>query len=153
LVQSVWNRTFRLVLLLCMAVLAVQLVAFPQMAHSTTVRQVSISSGSFNPNNITVNVGDSVIWINSDGLLHSVVSNLNSADSWNSGGILDGFNYTHVFNMVGSFGYYCDIHPEMTGMVVVQQPTPEFPGIVAFLTLATAIAAGLLLERGLGRRA
>jgi plastocyanin len=136
-----------------LAVLAVQLVAPPRTAHSSTIWQVNISSFSFNPSYITINVGDSVRWVNSDGIMHSVVSNTNTADSWNSGGIPDGFNYTHVFNSVGRFDYYCDIHPQMMGTVVVQQPVPEFPGSFVFLTLAAAIAAGLLAERGLGRRA
>jgi plastocyanin len=134
-----------------LTVLAIQLVALPRTAHSSTVWQVDISGGTFNPNYITVNVGDSVTWTNNDGQVHSTVSNPSTTDSWNSGGIASGTNFTHVFNSIGRYTYYCDIHPEMTGTVVVQQPVPEFPGFLVFLTLATAIAAALFVERSLRR--
>jgi plastocyanin len=153
LVSSVRNRPLRLVLLMSLAVLAVQLVALPRAAHSSTNWQVTITGDTFDPNYITVNVGDSVTWTNNGGGVHSTVADHGQADTWNSGGISDGNNYTYVFNIIGRFDYFCDIHPAMTGTVVVQQPVPEFPGILVFLTLATAIGAALLMERGLGRRA
>jgi plastocyanin len=152
MVSSAWNRLFRLVLFLSVALLAVQLAAPPLAARSSTNWQVNIVGSTFNPFFLTINVGDSVTWINNDGTVHSTVSNPGQGDSWNSGGIGDGTNYTHVFNVIGRFNYFCDVHPEMTGTVVVQQPVPEFPGSIAFLVLAAAVAAALLVERGLARR-
>jgi plastocyanin len=153
LVSRVRNRPIRLVLLMSLAVIAIQLVALPHTAHSSTNWQVTITGDTFDPNYITINVGDSVTWVNNGGGVHSTVANPGQADSWNSGGIADGNNYTYVFNTIGRFAYFCDIHPAMTGTVVVQQPVPEFPGFLVFLTLATAIVAAFLMERSLGRRA
>jgi plastocyanin len=153
MVSSAWNRLLRLVLFMTIAVLAIQLVTLPPTAHSSTNWQVNIVGSTFNPFFITINTGDSVSWINNDGTVHSTVSNPGQGDSWNSGGMSGSTNYTHVFNVVGRFNYFCDIHPDMTGTVVVQQPVPEFPGSFVFLALAAAVAAALLAERSLARRA
>jgi plastocyanin len=146
------DRSVRVLLFLGVAVLTLQLLVPTLATHSATAWQVMILGDSFSPQDITVNVGDSVTWVNSAGAVHSTVSNSNPVDSWNSGGILDGFNYTHVFRSVGTFQYYCDIHPEMTGSVTVQQPVPEFSGPMALVTLTLAIAAAMFLERGPWRR-
>ena len=153
MVSNVWSKTLRLVVLLSVAFLALQAVAPPFAAHSSTNWQVNIVGSTFNPFFLTINVGDSVTWINNDGTVHSTVSNPGQGDSWNSGGIGDGTNFTHVFNVIGRLTYFCDVHPEMTGTVVVQQPVPEFPGSFVFLALAAAVAAALFVGRVLERRA
>src|SRR5512134_791702 len=57
-------------------------------------RPVAISGFSFSPGSVTVAVGDTVTWTNSDAQAHS--------------------------STAGTFAYHCDFHPNMTGTVVVQ---------------------------------
>jgi plastocyanin len=62
-------------------------------------------------------VGTTISWLNSDGTTHT-----SSADggTWNSGNIAPGARYNRTFQSAGQFTYHCQIHPGMTGTIVVQ---------------------------------
>jgi plastocyanin len=88
---------------------------------------VTIMNFAFTPQTITVNAGDSVRWTNMDGgVAHTSTAN---GGAWNSGTIVQSASFTFTFNTAGTFAYHCEIHPSMTGTVVVQgaatpAPTP-----------------------------
>lgn len=81
---------------------------------------------------ITVFLGDSVVWSNADTAFHTITSV--SADSIETGefkvdGIFDsgfftaGKSFTQKFNDMGDFYYFCSLHPFMNGVVhVVKNP-------------------------------
>ena len=75
----------------------------------------SIVSFAFNPNQIVINVGDTVTWTNNDPVDHTTTS----AGNWNSGSLTFGASFSEVFNSPGTFNYFCSIHPSMTATVVV----------------------------------
>jgi plastocyanin len=75
----------------------------------------SIVSFAFNPNPITINVGDTVRWTNNDPVDHTTTS----PDNWNSGSLTSGTSFSEVFESPGTFNYFCSIHPSMTATVVV----------------------------------
>ena len=75
----------------------------------------SIVSFAFNPNQIVINVGDTVTWTNNDPVDHTTTS----AGNWNSGSLTLGASFSEVFNSPGTFNYFCSIHPSMTATVVV----------------------------------
>ncbi len=75
----------------------------------------SIVSFAFNPNQISINVGDTVRWTNNDPVDHTTTS----AGNWNSGSLTFGASFSEVFNSPGTFNYFCSIHPSMTATVVV----------------------------------
>src|SRR3989344_108570 len=87
--------------------------------------QVKISGYSFTPKNITVNVGDTVVWTNNDAVTHTVDSS--SGNELASGNITTGMRFSHTFNTAGTFTYHCGPHPNMTGSVTVIVPggTPQ----------------------------
>lgn len=87
---------------------------------TTTVQQaaaVTIQNFAFNPSQITVNKGDTVIWTNEDSFTHTVVSD--SGSEINSPALSSGQAYSHTFNTAGTFDYHCSLHPSMKGKVIV----------------------------------
>ena len=92
-------------------------------AKSTTTTTVqtlktvagSIVSFAFNPNTITINVGDTVRWTNNDPVDHTTTS----LGNWNSGSLTSGASFSEVFETPGTFNYCCSFHPSMAATVVV----------------------------------
>ena len=75
----------------------------------------SIVSFAFNPNPISINVGDTVRWTNNDPVDHTTTS----LSNWDSGSLSLGASYSEVFESPGTFNYFCSIHPSMVATVVV----------------------------------
>jgi plastocyanin len=79
---------------------------------------VSIVGFAFSPGTVTVSAGDTVTWTNNDaGVPHTVSSD--SGSELASGQLASGASYQKTFSAAGSYVYHCDIHPSMTGLVVV----------------------------------
>lgn len=79
--------------------------------------QVEIAGFKFNPEPVTVDVGTKVSWTNVDSAPHTATADDGSFDT---GDIAEGGTGTAVFDKPGEFPYVCDIHPYMTGTVVVE---------------------------------
>jgi plastocyanin len=79
---------------------------------------VSISGFSYSPASVTVNVGDTITWTNSDAQAHTATAD---DASWDTGTISgSGGTGAVTFSTAGAFPYHCSIHPEITGTVTVQ---------------------------------
>jgi len=83
---------------------------------SPKTENVTIQGTSFSPATVKINVGDTVVWTNSDDSDYTVIA---SDNSFSSGNIGSGKTYEHKFTRAGSFAYYCKYHPRMKGTVVV----------------------------------
>ena len=83
----------------------------------TATVEVKIDNFSFTPATITVPVGTTVRWTNRDDIPHTVVSD---DGKFQSKTLDTDDQYSYTFTKAGTFGYYCSIHPKMTGKVVVQ---------------------------------
>lgn len=79
--------------------------------------EVIIQSSSFTPSSITVMAGTTIKWTNKDNTTHTVTSN-NSV--FGSGNLSKDGNFSFTFTTAGTYSYHCNIHPGMTGTVVVQ---------------------------------
>ena len=81
-----------------------------------TVNASMVNFG-YNPDPITVNVGDTVKWTNNSGIDHTTTSSGN----WNSFTVTTGDSFSKVFSSPGTFDYFCTIHGAvlMSGTVVV----------------------------------
>jgi plastocyanin len=86
-------------------------------AKAAASGSVTIVDFSFTPGTITVNVGDTVTWINNGPTPHSATA---SNGSFDTGIFPRGQSRSHTFNQAGSFAYFCTPHPNMRGTVVVQ---------------------------------
>jgi plastocyanin len=77
---------------------------------------VAIAGFAFDPAETDVAAGDTVTWTNNDSADHTVTFEDGSADS---GNIANGGTFEFTFDTAGEYAYRCDIHPSMTGTVVV----------------------------------
>jgi plastocyanin len=66
---------------------------------------------------VSVAVGATVTWMNSDSIAHTSTSDTNG---WNSGVVAPGGQFSFTFQTAGTFPYHCAIHPGMVGTVVVR---------------------------------
>lgn len=78
--------------------------------------EVVISQMRFDQPTITVKKGGSVTWRNQGPMPHTVTAN---DGGFGSQTLQAGGNYSRTFDEVGTFGYYCSLHPSMQGKVVV----------------------------------
>lgn len=81
----------------------------------TTDGVVSIANFAFNPENVTIQVGQKVTWTNNDSVAHTV-----TGTDFSSGQIAPGATYEHTFATAGTFDYKCSIHPSMLAKITVQ---------------------------------
>lgn len=77
--------------------------------------QVNIQNFAFNPAEITIAVGATVVWTNNDPVTHQIASN-----SFSSSPLNQGASFSQKFTAAGTYDYHCLIHPSMTGRVIVK---------------------------------
>jgi plastocyanin len=100
---------------------------------------IDIKGFTFDPQVMTIHVGQSVSWTNSDPQNHTATADDGSFDT---GTILNGDTSAGVqFTTVGTFPYHCRIHPSMTGTVVVEAATSPPTSTLEPTTAATASPA------------
>ena len=114
-------RSFK-ILSFHLAVLASSAVAPTAVASMTTAAApaaaaVQIDNFTFKAPVVTVKPGTTVTWTNGDDIPHTVVSK----DGVFKSKVLDtGDRFSFTFAKPGQFGYYCSLHPHMTGTIVVK---------------------------------
>jgi len=74
------------------------------------------------PSNIVVEKGKSVTWLNEDSSFHSVTSGFYPEPSgFFDSGHLDPYqSYTLSFDEIGTYDYFCTLHPWMFAQVIVE---------------------------------
>ncbi|WP_254537763.1 cupredoxin domain-containing protein [Halomarina litorea] len=110
---------------------------------SASQYDVGMETNAFRPEQYTVEVGDAVVWGNSGSRPHTVTafqdglpegasyfasggydSQQAADDAWpNGGGIQPGETYEHVFEVAGTYNYYCIPHLRggMVGSITVEE--------------------------------
>ncbi|MHA7733613.1 cupredoxin domain-containing protein [Nitrosopumilus sp. S6] len=127
---------------LCISVLFVFILgvsSIPSSYADHTNVSVNITKGSsvpgceenntcFDSSQITIDVLSIVTWKNSDSTAHTVTSTnptVQSDNIFDSGLIMAGDSFSQKFEHVGTFDYTCNIHPWMTGVIIVQDTFDE----------------------------
>ena len=77
---------------------------------------VSIVDFAFQPASLEVAAGTTVTWTNTGQAKHTATADDGTFDSKN---LKPGESFSFTFNTPGTFAYHCDVHPEMTGTIVV----------------------------------
>lgn len=89
----------------------------PIPANATVVRIVdNDESNSYRPNPVEVRAGDTVTWVNDDSAPHTATAKDRMFDS---GILAKGDAFSLTFEKEGEYPYYCDVHPNMVGLVAV----------------------------------
>ena len=87
------------------------------------IHQVSITDDKdFLPEDLTINVGDTVTWTNNDDSPHTVTAD---DDEFNSGNLAEGATWSYTFTETGTYDYRCNYHGSMTGSVSVVEEDEE----------------------------
>lgn len=73
-------------------------------------------ASTFTPGSVTIPVNGIVTWKNNDQQDHAPAADDNS---WNSGDVPAGGEFSHQFSTAGTYTYHCTIHPGMTGSITV----------------------------------
>jgi len=80
--------------------------------------KVSIDNFTFNKANIIVPVGATVTWTNTDDVPHTVVSVDHT--TFHSKALDTDQSFSFTFTKAGEYPYFCSLHPQMTGKIIVK---------------------------------
>ena len=92
------------------------------MPEGTALPGCEVDDACFIPADVTINVGDTVSWVNSDSAAHTVTSG-SATDGptgiFDSSLVMAGAVFEHTFGEAGTIEYFCMVHPWMEGTVTV----------------------------------
>jgi len=98
----------------------------------------------FVPSTVTIEVGDTVTWENTDTAAHTA-SGGNPTDGltgpWDSSLIMAGGSYSYTADTAGTFDYFCMVHPWMEGTLIVEAAGAAEAAAAAAAEAAAAEAA------------
>ena len=116
--KNVWVASLTAPVMIAMLLLLAGSPSVTANDHSSAaIAAVKIDNFVFGPQTLTVSVGTTVAWTNSDDIPHTSVS----TDGVFKSKVLDtDEKFSYTFTKAGTYPYYCTIHPKMTGKVVVQ---------------------------------
>ena len=78
---------------------------------------VSIQNFSFEPATIQARAGDTIVFTNNDSVVHTVTQNP-AGSGFSSGTIEPGATYTLTIDDPGTYAFFCEFHPSMTGTIL-----------------------------------
>jgi plastocyanin len=112
-------------LFLAFAAVAALAIAGPAGAATKTI---NIFGSGFSPATATITQGDTVTWVNRDSANHQVLAD---KGQFVSPILSKGHSYSFTFNAAGTYTYKDELHPKLTGKLVVK-------GLPPTLTLAAS---------------
>ena len=89
-----------------------------EATSSAATAQIKIDNFAFSPTELKVSAGTTIEWINRDDIPHTVVSDDKTTFKSKALDTDDKFSYT--FTKPGTYSYFCSVHPNMTGKIIVQ---------------------------------
>lgn len=81
---------------------------------------VKIARFVFEPVDVEIEAGDSVIWSNADVAPHTATA---EDSGWDTGRLKKGEDGKITFDQPGEYPYFCAFHPHMKGRVIVSPRT------------------------------
>jgi 3',5'-cyclic AMP phosphodiesterase CpdA len=83
---------------------------------SAAEHDVAVDNFTFAPGMTSVPVGTTITWTNHDDVPHTIVS---TEQKFKSPVLDTDGQFSHRFDVPGTYKYFCSIHPKMTGQIVV----------------------------------
>jgi plastocyanin len=90
--------------------------AVDSSAPKSAATEISITDYKFIPETLNVPVGAQVTWVNHDQIPHTIVD---EGKQFRSGALDTDNAYAHVYRAPGTYRYFCSLHPQMIGTIVV----------------------------------
>ena len=84
---------------------------------------VDIANFAFAPAELSINAGTEVVFTNSDAAPHTATAGTDDEpmpERFDSGLLQPGESFTVRFDEPGTYAYFCERHPPMTGVIVVE---------------------------------
>lgn len=93
-------------------------------ASAQTTHNVTVFNFGFDPEVLTIDQGDIVVWTNTEGF-HNADGNSgtfpDNPEGFGNPAASAPWTYEFTFNLVGTYDYRCEIHPSlMSGQIIVQ---------------------------------
>jgi plastocyanin len=85
-------------------------------ARSPRTHEVAIRDFKFQPDTLRVHAGDTIVWRNYDFVPHSATAD---DRAWDSGSIAANQVWPRASFQSGQHPYYCVLHPNMRGVLIV----------------------------------
>lgn len=101
------NKFLRVLALGCL------MVSIPVWAQEV---KIDIKAFMYGPRELTIATGTKVTWVNDDQIPHTVVE---TNKVFRSGALDTNDSFSYVFNTPGAFEYFCTLHPQMIGKIIV----------------------------------
>ena len=136
-------------LIIALAAVATLVVAGPAGAATQTVR---IYGSTFSPRTVTITAGDTITWTNRDNALHQVLA---SKGQFVSPILRHNQSFSFTFHAAGTYSYKDELHPKLTGKIVVKglPPTVTLATSLSILTYGTkATLSGVVSDHKAGEQ-
>jgi len=99
------------------AAISISLRAGTAAAADPAPANIEIDNFTFAPQRLIVKAGTTVTWRNRDDIPHAVAS---SARAFKSKALDTDDTYAFTLTTPGTYEYFCSLHPQMTGTIVVE---------------------------------
>ena len=80
--------------------------------------KIDIKEFMFGPKDLSVAVGTKVTWVNDDQIPHTVAE---THKAFRSAALDTDDRFSWVFDTPGEYAYFCTLHPQMIGKIMVSQ--------------------------------
>ena len=91
----------------------------PEGTNPSNLLTITITKGVYSPNPVTVKVGQSVNWLNSDTFAHTATD----SGVFDTGSIAptSAADVPVLFTTVGTYSFHCTLHANESGTIIVTQ--------------------------------
>jgi plastocyanin len=96
--------------------IAAALAAISSFPVRAADMEVDIDNFTFTPKELTVKAGTTIVFRNRDDIPHGVVG---GKGEFHSKALDTDDSFSFTFAKAGSYGYFCGLHPQMKGRIVV----------------------------------
>ena len=94
----------------------------PSADEAAAQPAVRIDNFSYTPSTLVVTPGTTVTWTNADDDVHTVVD---KDRKFKSAALDTNDTFAQTFSAAGEYEYFCSLHPQMTGKVIVKPAKPS----------------------------
>jgi plastocyanin len=83
--------------------------------------KIDIREFMYNPQDVQITAGTRVTWVNDDQIPHTVTE---THTLFRSAALDTNDRFSYQFDTPGTYQYYCVLHPQMIGKIIVSPPQP-----------------------------